>query len=128
MIRCVVNSITVASMFTLVSLWGLVPVYGEQSIEEMVRQGVREAEGCATSEGSGKLVPNHSKEGASAEAERMDKLDDAEMKRKAHQAMTSADSGSAEGIARDAMSKKMLDGFEEAEIFTKAGQSDFLCK
>lgn len=92
----------------------------EQSIEDMVRQGVSQSQGFASNEDSGKLVPNHSKDKASEEAEKLDKLDDAELKNKAHEKMLNADSSSPEGITRDAMNKKTLDGFEKHEMFTKA--------
>ena len=103
-----------------VLMYGVVAGYAEQSIEDIAKSGLAQTQGFASSEGSGNQLPNYSRDKVEQEAESIDKIDDAEMKTKAHNAMTSADSSSAEGITRDAMGKKTLDGFEEHELFTKA--------
>ena len=98
------------------------PVIAEQSIEEMTRQGVLQAQGMASKEESGELVPNYSRNKASEEADKIDKIDDGELKSKAHEKMVNANAASPEGITRDAMNKKTLDGFENHEIFTRAAK------
>ncbi len=116
----VVNSIVKMLIIFFVLMYGVVAGYAEQSIEDIAKSGLAQTQGFASSEGSGNQLPNYSRDKVEQEAESIDKIDDAEMKTKAHNAMTSADSSSAEGITRDAMGKKTLDGFEEHELFTKA--------
>ena len=91
-----------------------------QEIESITRDGLAKSKGYASSEVSGSSLPNYSRDKADMEGEKIDRLDDAEMKSKAHNEMLNADSSSAKGITRNAMNKKTLDGFEKHEIFTKA--------
>ena len=90
------------------------------SIESLTQDGLLKSQNMASSEESGKNIPNYSKEKADIHANNIDQMDDAEMKSKSHQKMQSADSNSAEGITRDAMNKKTLKGYEDTEIFKKA--------
>ena len=90
------------------------------SIESLAQDGLLKSQNMASSEESGKNIPNYSKEKADIHANNIDQMDDAEMKSKSHQKMQSADSNSAEGITRDAMNKKTIEGYENQEIFKKA--------
>ena len=90
------------------------------SIESLAQDGLLKSQNMASSEESGQNIPNYSKEKADIHANDIDQMDDAEMKSKSHQKMQSADSNSAEGITRDAMNKKTIEGYENQEIFKKA--------
>jgi hypothetical protein len=90
------------------------------SIESLAQEGLLKSQNMASSEESGNNIPNYSKENADIHANDVDQMDDAEMKSKSHQKMQSADSNSPEGITRDSMNKKTIEGYENQEIFTKA--------
>lgn len=90
------------------------------SIESLAQEGLLKSQNMAASEESGNNIPNYSKENADIHANDVDQMDDAEMKSKSHQKMQSADSNSPEGITRDSMNKKTIEGYENQEIFTKA--------
>ena len=91
----------------------------EQSIEELANSGLSKSQGMASSEESGRSIPNYSTSEVENESNNLENMDDAEMKAKAQQKMSSADSNSAEGITRDSMNKKTIEGYENQEIFTK---------
>lgn len=93
--------------------------YADQSIEELANSGLIKSQGMASSEGSGEAIPNYSKSEVENEANNLDNLDDAEIRTKSEQKISTADSNSAEGITRDSNQKK-IEGFENQEIFTKA--------
>lgn len=88
--------------------------------EALAKDGLVKSQNMASSEESGNNIPGYSKEKADIHANDINQMDDAEMKSKSHQKMQSADEGSPEGIARDAMSTKTIEGYENQEIFTKA--------
>ena len=90
------------------------------SIESLAQEGLLKSQNMASSEESGNNIPNYSKENADIHANDVDQMDDAEMKSKSHQKMQSADSNSPEGITRDSMNKKTIEGYENQEIFSKA--------
>ncbi len=88
--------------------------------EALARDGLAKSQNMASSEESGNSIPGYSEEKADIYANDIDQMDDAEMKSKSNQKMTSATEESPEGITRDAMNKKTIEGYESQEIFTKA--------
>ena len=108
------------TMITL-SLW-VESSYSDSPIETLAREGMSRSQGMALSESSGSSMPGYSEQKAQDQANDIDHIDDAELKNKAHQKMQSADVNSAEGITRDAMNKKTIDGYEKQEIFVKADE------
>jgi hypothetical protein len=96
--------------------------YADSSIEMLARDGISKSQGMALSESSGSAIPGYSEQKARDQANDIDHIDDAELKNKAHLKMQSADANSPEGITRDAMNKKTIDGYENQEIFIKADE------
>jgi hypothetical protein len=90
------------------------------TIESLAQEGLLKSQSMASSEESGRNIPGYSREKADIHANDIDQMDDAEMKSKSDQKMKSATEDSPEGIARDAMDKEPLSGYEDTEIFQKA--------
>ena len=108
------------SLILVLFMSGVEYANSDMSIEEIARAGMSKSQDMASSESSGKNIPNFSKDKADNHANEIDQLDDAEMKEKAEQKIKNADKASAEGVAITASNRKKLDGYEDHEMFTKA--------
>jgi len=89
-------------------------------MENFAKAGLAQTQEFASSESSGDSIPNFSKDKADTHANEIDHLDDAEMKTKSEQKLATADEESAVGITRDSAKRKVIDDYENQEIFTKA--------